>query len=65
VEEAEEDEGENPYAGMTAPQLYKECKQRGITAKPRQKAQVYIDLLIENDNAGADDDNDDEDDWDI
>ena len=65
VEEVEEDEGENPYDGMTAPQLYKECKQRGITAKPRQKAQVYIDLLIENDNAGADDDNDDEDDWDI
>lgn len=65
VEDAE-DEGENPYAGMTAPQLYKECKQRGITAKPRQKAQVYIDLLIENDNAaGADDDDDDEDDWDI
>ena len=65
VEDAE-DEGENPYAGMTAPQLYKECKQRGITAKPRQKAQAYIDLLIENDNAaGADDDNDDEDDWDI
>ena len=62
--EDSEDEGENPYAGMTAPQLYKECKQRGITAKPRQKAQVYIDLLIENDNAGADD-NDDEDDWDI
>lgn len=68
VEEAE-DEGadeENPYAGMTAPQLYKECKERGITVKPRQKAQVYVDLLIENDNAGgADDDNDDEDDWDI
>ena len=68
VEEAE-DEGadeENPYAGMTAPQLYKECKERGISVKPRQKAQVYVDLLIENDNAGgADDDNDDEDDWDI
>lgn len=68
VEEAE-DEGadeENPYAGMTAPQLYKECKERGIVVKPRQKAQVYVDLLIENDNAGdADDDNDDEDDWDI
>lgn len=68
VEEAE-DEGadeENPYAGMTAPQLYKECKERGIAVKPRQKAQVYVDLLIENDNAGdADDDNDDEDDWDI
>ena len=63
--EDSEDEGENPYAGMTAPQLYKECKQRGITAKPRQKAQVYIDLLIENDNVGSDDDNDDEDDWDI
>ena len=51
---------------MTAPQLYKECKERGISVKPRQKAQVYVDLLIESDNAGgADDDNDDEDDWDI
>ena len=67
VEEVE-DEGadeENPYAGMTAPQLYKECKERGLTVKPRQKAQVYVDRLIENDNAVSDDDNDDEDDWDI
>lgn len=64
--EDETSEDDSPYAGMGAPALYKECKQRGIDVKPRQKAQVYVDLLIENDNAGgADHDNDDEDDWDI
>lgn len=63
--EQEEEESENPYEGMKAPELYKECKQRGIEVKPRQKAQVYIDLLIENDNAPDEVDSDDEDDWDI
>lgn len=67
VEEAEDtDEGEdNPYEGMKAPELYKTCKQRGIDTKPRQKAQVYIDLLMADDAKADDDDNDDEDDWDI
>ncbi len=67
VEEAEDtDEGEdNPYEGMKAPELYKTCKQRGIETKPRQKAQVYIDLLMADDAKADDDDNDDEDDWDI
>lgn len=68
VEEAAEVEDEkpeeNPYEGMKAPALYKECKQRGIEVKPKQKAQVYIDLLIANDNAGSDE-SEDEDDWDI
>ena len=50
---------------MKAPELYKTCKQRGIDTKPRQKAQVYIDLLMADDAKADDDDNDDEDDWDI
>lgn len=67
VEEVEDtDEGEdNPYEGMKAPELYKTCKQRGIDTKPRQKAQVYIDLLMADDAKADDDDNDDKDDWDI
>lgn len=65
VEDAEDEGEDNPYEGMKAPELYKTCKQRGIDTKPRQKAQVYIDLLMADDAKADDDDNDDEDDWDI
>lgn len=42
-EEPEEDEGE--FAGMTAMDLYKECKKRGIKAAPKKTAKFYIELL--------------------
>lgn len=59
-------EDENPYAGKKAMELYKMCKERGIDVQPRQKAQVYADLLIADDAEGVDDSEfDDEDEWDI
>ena len=61
-----EEENDNPYAGKKAMELYKMCKERGIDVQPRQKAQVYADLLIADDADGADDSEfDDEDEWDI
>lgn len=58
------------YDGMTAPELFKECKKRGIKAAPKKPAKFYVELLEKEDNAKADsvdsdfDDEDDED-WDI
>ena len=57
------------YAGMKAPELYKELKSRGIKAKPRQDAAVYAQLLLDDDAKAKEADDawgdDDEDDWDI
>ena len=64
TEEAENEETEaeetttNPYDGMTAPELFKECKNRGIKAAPKQKAKVYVDLLLKDDAAKAASDED-------
>ena len=46
---------------MTAMELFKECKKRGIKTEPKQKASVYIKLLEADDakqNASADEDDD-------
>lgn len=51
--DAAEATDENPYAGKNAMELFKECKKRGIKAKPKQKAAFYVDLLVKDD---ADDD---------
>lgn len=61
--EAEDDAEDNPYAGKTAMDLFKECKKRGLKAKPKQKAAVYADLLMKDDQAKAESD-DADDDWD-
>lgn len=48
----------NPYEGMTAVDLFKECKKKGIKAEPKKPAKYYIELLtapIEEEN--------EEDDW--
>lgn len=58
----EETTEDNPYAGKTAMELYKECKKRGLKAKPKQKATVYADLLLKDDQSKAESD-DDDDDW--
>lgn len=39
----------NPYEGKKAPALYTEAKERGLSVKPRQKAEYYIDLLLADD----------------
>lgn len=64
----EENEQEDPYAGKTAMELYKECKKRGINAKPKMKAVDYAKLLKEDDEAEEpeeEDIEDDEDEWEI
>lgn len=55
------------YSKMSAVELFKECKKRGIKAATRQEVEVYIELLKEDDAKKAEpededgwDDNDDE-----
>lgn len=63
VEEPEEDdwddeeEQENDYESMKPVDLYKLCKERGISCKPKKSKEYYIDLLTEADEE------DEEDDW--
>lgn len=54
----DEETDENPYAGKSAMELYKECKKRGIKAAPKKKADFYANLLIEADNAETEEDDD-------
>lgn len=63
----EEEENSDPYAGKNAKELFDMCKERGIKAKPRQKADAYVKLLKKADEAEADDDEeeDEDDDWEI
>lgn len=61
-EDASEDD--NKYAGKAAPELFKECKKRGIKAAPKKPAKYYIDLL-EKDDAKCNEPEDEDDDWDI
>ena len=56
----------NPYEGMTAMELFKECKKRGLKVESKKKAKFYIDLLTKDDAktvepAAEDDDWEDED----
>lgn len=60
--EAEDDATEaNPYEGKSAMELFKECKARKIKAAPKKPAKFYADLLIKDDAAKAESDEDD--DW--
>lgn len=66
VEENDEDWGEDdeeetdPYVGKTAMELFKMCKERGLKVKPKQKPDVYADMLKADDAEEEDDD-----DWEI
>ena len=44
-EAAGSEEETSEYDGMSAMELFKECKKRGIKVKPRQKAAVYVEVL--------------------
>lgn len=68
----EEEEVKDLYANKTAKELFTLCKERGLVVKPRQSAEVYKNMLIEDDNKKEDtvDDTDDwrfddDDDWEI
>lgn len=60
------DEDEDSYEGMSALELFKECKKRGIKATPKKKEKYYIDLLKKDDASKAEEaeEEDDDDDWD-
>jgi hypothetical protein len=59
VEDDTEVEEASGYDSMTAQELFKECKKRGIDAKPKKPNKYYIDLLNK-----ADAESDTDDDWD-
>lgn len=64
-EEDEEEEADNKYSSMTAPELFKLCKKRGLTAQPQRKQSYYIEILEAADNVSDEEDEDDSDDtWD-
>ena len=49
-EEADDAEDEdNPYSGKTAPELYKECKKRGIKVAAKKDAKYYEKALLKAD----------------
>lgn len=54
-EEDDEDSAEekSKYAGKTSPELYKECKKRGIKTETRLPAEDYVKLLEKDDEAKA------------
>lgn len=60
-EDDEEVDEENPYAGKNAPELYKECKKRGIKVEAKKNAKYYEKALLEADAADANADSEDED----
>lgn len=61
---ADDSEDDGKYAGKAAPELFKECKKRGIKAALKKPAKYYIDLL-EKDDAKGGESEDEDDDWDI
>lgn len=71
VEDTEEDEEEwteeaeekPKYEDMSAQELFKECKKRGLKAAPKKAAKVYIELLKKADAEAEDAEDEDADDW--
>ena len=65
--DTEDDEEKDPYEGKTAMELFKMCKERGIKAKTKMKADAYVKVQkaadAESEAEEAEDDEDD--DWEI
>lgn len=59
--EEDEEEDEEDYDEMSAQELYRLCKKKGIKVSKGKKKSYYIDILEEYDE---DEDEDDEDEWD-
>lgn len=65
TEIAEDGEGGNdPYAGKSAMELYKECKKRGIKAEAKKPAKHYAKLLADDDANATESEAGDDDGWD-
>ena len=62
---ADEEDDAVDYSEMSAQELYKLCKERGIETKPKKPARFYVKQLEEYDTAQDDwgEDEDDEDEW--
>lgn len=63
VEEETEEEALEGYEAMSAMELFKECKKRGIKIKPRQKAAVYVEALKKDDATKAESETEEEESW--
>ena len=63
AEEETEEEKTEGYEAMSAMELFKECKKRGIKIKPRQKAAVYVEALKKDDAAKAEPEAEEEESW--
>ena len=66
-EDDEEDDDAPDYSEMSAKELYKLCKDRGIEVKPKKPEKYYIKQLEEYDQAQddwSDEEEDEEEDWD-
>lgn len=64
AKEEEEADEDGSYESMTAMELFKECKNRGIKAAPKKPAKFYIDLLKKDDASKAEDTDAEDEDWD-
>ena len=60
---AEEAEEKPKYEDMSAQELFKECKKRGLKAAPKKAAKVYIELLKKADAEAEEAEDEDADDW--
>lgn len=60
---AEDEEEGMGYEEMSAVELYKLCKEKGIECKPRKAKEYYIDLLDSEEENDEDDWGEDEDEW--
>ena len=63
AEEETEEEKTEGYEAMSAMELFKECKKRGIKIKPRQKAAVYVEALKKDDAAKVESEAEEEESW--
>lgn len=63
TEEETEEEKTEGYEAMSAMELFKECKKRGIKIKPRQKIAVYVEALKKDDAAKAESETEEEESW--
>ena len=66
-EDDEEDDDAPDYSEMSAKELYKLCKERGIEVKPKKPEKYYIKQLEEYDQAQddwSDEEEEEEEDWD-
>lgn len=64
--EDDDEEETDPYVGKTAMELFKMCKERGLKVKPKQKPEVYANMLKADDAKGEEDtEEEDDDDWEI